>query len=133
MGELGPLGTHLRGRGPPRKYRTIAHYSPKCVEGVFSEVELRLRRILGSSYSPGPVRGSKKFSCENRGKANKRRPMTLVRVEETDAGGFTVLNLQMVARLKCAGFDGRQQEHRASVFFSDGGMVELAGTDADRV
>ena len=59
--------------------------------------------------------------------------MTLVRVEETDAGGFTVLNLQLVARLKCAGFDGRQQEHRASVFFSDGGTVELAGTDADRV
>ena len=59
--------------------------------------------------------------------------MTLVRVEETDAGGFTVLNLQLVARLKCAGFDGRQQEHRASVFFSDGGVVELAGTDADRV
>jgi hypothetical protein len=59
--------------------------------------------------------------------------MTLVRVEETDAGGFTVLNLQMVTRLKCDGFDGSQQEHRASVFFSDGGMVELAGTDADRV
>jgi len=39
----------------------------------------------------------------------------------------------MVARVKCAGFDGRQQEHRASVFFSDGGVVELAGTDADRV
>jgi hypothetical protein len=39
----------------------------------------------------------------------------------------------MVARVKCAGFDRRQQEHRASVFFSDGGMVELAGTDADRV
>jgi hypothetical protein len=39
----------------------------------------------------------------------------------------------MVARVKCAGFDGRQQEHRATVFFSDGGMVELAGTDADRV
>jgi len=39
----------------------------------------------------------------------------------------------MVARVKCAGFDGRQQEHRATVFFSDGGIVELAGTDADRV
>jgi len=38
-----------------------------------------------------------------------------------------------VKRVKCAGFDGRQQEHRASVFFSHGGMVELAGTDADRV
>ena len=60
--------------------------------------------------------------------------MTLVRVEETDsAGGFTVLNLQMVARVKCAGFDGSQQEHRATVIFSDGGMVELVGTDADRV
>jgi hypothetical protein len=47
--------------------------------------------------------------------------MPLVRVEETDSGGFTVLNLQMVARVKCAGFDGRQQEHRATVFFSDGG------------
>ena len=60
--------------------------------------------------------------------------MTLVRVEETDsAGGFTVLNLQMVARVKCAGFDGSQQEHRATVVFSDGGMVELVGMDADRV
>ena len=61
--------------------------------------------------------------------------MTLMRLEETDSGGggFTVLNLQMVARVKCTGFDGRQQEHRATVFFSDGGMVELAGTDADRV
>ena len=59
--------------------------------------------------------------------------MTLVRVEETDAGDFSVLNLQMVARVKCSGFDGRQQEHRASVFFADGGMVELAGKDADRV
>ena len=26
--------------------------------------------------------------------------MTLVRVEESDSGGFTVLNLQMVARVK---------------------------------
>jgi hypothetical protein len=60
--------------------------------------------------------------------------MTLVRVEETDSGGgFTILNLQMVARVKCAGFDGSQQEHRASVVFSDGGMVELVGMDADRV
>ena len=60
--------------------------------------------------------------------------MTLVRVEETvSGGGFTVLNLQMVARVKCAGFDGSQQEHRASVVFSDGGMGELVGMDADRV
>ncbi len=59
--------------------------------------------------------------------------MLLVRVEETDSGGFTVLNLQMVARVKCVGFDGSQQEHRATVVFSDGGMVELVGMDADRV
>jgi hypothetical protein len=60
--------------------------------------------------------------------------MTLVRVEETDSGGgFTILNLRMVARVKCAGFDGSQQEHRATVVFSDGGMVELVGMDADRV
>ena len=60
--------------------------------------------------------------------------MTLVRVEETDSGGgFTILNLQMVARVKCAGFDGSQQEHRATVVFSDGGVVELVGMDADRV
>ena len=61
--------------------------------------------------------------------------MTLVRVNETDSegGGFTVLNLQMVARVNCSGFDEGQQGHRATVFFSDGGMVELVGTDADRV
>jgi hypothetical protein len=65
---------------------------------------------------------SKEFPCENRGKANKRRmPMTLVRVEETDSGSFTVLNLQMVARVKCSGFEESQQGHRASVVFSDGG------------
>jgi hypothetical protein len=59
--------------------------------------------------------------------------MTLVCVKESDSGGFPVLNLQTVARVKCAGFEGGQQEPRASVFFSDGGMVELAATDADRV
>ena len=60
--------------------------------------------------------------------------MTLVRVKETDSGGgFTVLNLQMVARINCAGFGGGQQQHRATVVFSDGGMVELVGTDAARV
>jgi hypothetical protein len=32
--------------------------------------------------------------------------MTLVRVEETDSGGFTVLNLQMVARVRCEGSRG---------------------------
>jgi len=49
----------------------------------------------------------------------------------------TKLRLVVVApedlRRRPVGFDGRQQEHRATVFFSDGGMVELAGTDADRV
>src|SRR5215210_4955185 len=83
--------------------------------------ELRLYGVLRSSHA----RIGKRLT--------RRRHMPLLRVEETDSGGFTVLNLQMVARVKCAGFDGRQQEHRASVFFADGGTVELAGTDADRV
>jgi hypothetical protein len=73
------------------------------------------------------------YHARIRERLTRRRHMPLVRVEETDSGGFTVLNLQMVARVKCAGFDGSQQEHRASVFFSDGGTVELAGPDADRV
>ncbi len=61
--------------------------------------------------------------------------MTLLRVNETDSGGgaFTVLNLQMVARVNCSGFEEGQRGHRASVVFSDGGRVELVGTDADRV
>ena len=59
--------------------------------------------------------------------------MTLVRVKENDSGGFTVLNLQMVARVRCSGYDAGQQEHRATLTFSDGGMVELVGADADRV
>ncbi len=60
--------------------------------------------------------------------------MTLVRVKETDSGdGFTVLNLQMVTRINCTGFGGGQRERRATVVSSDGGMVELVGTDADRV
>ena len=50
--------------------------------------------------------------------------MTLVRVKETDSGGFTVLNLQMVTRVECSGYGAGQQERRASVSFSDGGMVE---------
>src|SRR5215217_6212605 len=57
-----------------------------------------------------------------RERLTRRRHMPLVRVEETDSGGFTVLNLQMVARVKCAGFDGRQQEHRATEF-SEVGML----------
>jgi hypothetical protein len=32
--------------------------------------------------------------------------MTLVRVNKTAQGGFTILNLQMVTRMKCSGFDG---------------------------
>ena len=60
--------------------------------------------------------------------------MTLVRVKETDSGGgFAVLNLQMVTRVKCSGYDAGQQKHRATVSFSDGVMVELVGADADRV
>ena len=55
--------------------------------------------------------------------------MTLVRVKETDSGGgFTVLNLQMVTRVECSGYGAGQQERRASVSFSDGGMVEPRNT-----
>ncbi len=37
--------------------------------------------------------------------------MTLVREQETDpVGGFTVLILQMVTRVKCPGYDAGQQE-----------------------
>jgi len=89
------------------------------VEGEFCE--LRPNGVLRSYHA----RIGKRLT--------RRRHMPLLRVEQTNSGGFTVLNLQMVTRLKCASFDGRQQEHRASVFFSDGGTVELAGTDADRV
>jgi hypothetical protein len=60
--------------------------------------------------------------------------MTLVRVKVTDSGGgFAVLNLRTVTRIRCSGFDGEQEEHRATVFFPDGAMMDLAGADADRV
>jgi hypothetical protein len=59
--------------------------------------------------------------------------MTLVRVNNTVRGGFTLLNLRMVTRMKCSGFDGGRQEHRATVFFSDGGVAQLVGEDADWV
>ena len=76
---------------------------------------------------------SKKLPCENRGKANEE--------EAHDPGARGGERLGWLHRPqpadggegKVAGFDGSQQEHRASVFFSDGGKVELAGTDADRV
>ena len=59
--------------------------------------------------------------------------MTLVRVNNTVRGAFTLLNLRMVTRMKCSGLDGGRQEHRATVFFSDGGVVQLVGEDADWV
>ena len=59
--------------------------------------------------------------------------MDLVRVNDTVGGAFTILNLRMVTRMKCSGFDGGRREHRATVFFSDGGVVQLAGEDADWV
>jgi hypothetical protein len=96
------------------------------------------RKVSASTYAPlfTRVHGRRilrSYHARIRERLTRRRHMTLLRVEETDSSGFTVLNLQMVARVKCAGFDGRQQEHRATVFFSDGRMVELAGTDADLV
>ena len=59
--------------------------------------------------------------------------MELVRVNDTGRGGFTLLNLRMVTRMECSGFDGGRQEHRAAVYFSDGGVVQLVGEDADWV
>ncbi len=59
--------------------------------------------------------------------------MTLLRVEGDEPGGtFFVFNLQMVSRVSCRGFDGDQEEHQATLRFSDGGEVVLTGADADR-
>ncbi len=38
----------------------------------------------------------------------------------------------MVSRVSCRGFDGDQEEHQATLRFSDGGEVVLTGADADR-
>ena len=60
--------------------------------------------------------------------------MTLVRVNETNSGSdFLILNLQMVTRVENRNFKDEQDKHQARVFFSDGGSVNLVGTDADRV
>ena len=60
--------------------------------------------------------------------------MTLMRVNESDSGGeFVLLNLRAVARMECHGFDGEQRRHRATIFTSGGGSVNLVGVDADRV
>ena len=59
--------------------------------------------------------------------------MTLVRVNERgSAGEFSMLNLQMITRVECRGFEEEQERHRATVFFADGGNVGLTGLDADR-
>ena len=60
--------------------------------------------------------------------------MTLVRVNETNSGSdFLILNLQMVTRVENRNFKDELDKHQARVFFSDGGSVNLVGTDADRV
>jgi hypothetical protein len=60
--------------------------------------------------------------------------VTLVRVNETDSGSdFLILNLQMVTRVEGRNFKDEQHEHQSRVFFSDGGSVNLVGSDADRV
>ena len=60
--------------------------------------------------------------------------MTLVRVNETNSGSdFLILNLQMVTRVEGRNFKDEQDKHQARIFFSDGGSVNLVGTDADRV
>ena len=59
--------------------------------------------------------------------------MTLVRVNETDSGSdFLIVNLQMVTRVEGRNFKDEQDKHQARVFFSDGGSVNLVGSDADR-
>jgi hypothetical protein len=60
--------------------------------------------------------------------------MTLVRVNESESGGdFVLLNLRAVAKVECHGFDGEQHRHRATIFTSGGGSVQLVGVDADMV
>jgi hypothetical protein len=60
--------------------------------------------------------------------------MTLVRVNESDSSGdFVLLNLRAVARAECYGFDSEQHRHRATIFTSGGGSVQLVGADADKV
>ena len=60
--------------------------------------------------------------------------MTLIRVNETDSGNdFFIINLQMVTRVEGRNFKDEQLKHQARVFFSDGGSINLVGTDADRV
>ena len=59
--------------------------------------------------------------------------MTLVRVNNTVRGGFTLLNVRMVTRMKCSGFDGgaaRAPSHR--VLLGRWG-VQLVGEDVDWV
>ncbi len=60
--------------------------------------------------------------------------MTLVRVNGSDSGGdFVLLSLRAVAKVECHGFDSEQHRHRATVFISGGGSVQLVGVEADRV
>jgi hypothetical protein len=64
----------------------------------------------------------------------RRAIVTLVRVNESDSGSdFLILNLQMVTRVEGRNFKEEQDRHQARVFFSDGGSVNLIGTEADRV
>jgi hypothetical protein len=64
----------------------------------------------------------------------RRAIVTLVRVNESDSGSdFLILNLQMVTRMEGRNFKEEQDRHQARVFFSEGGSVNLIGTEADRV
>jgi hypothetical protein len=64
----------------------------------------------------------------------RRAIVTLVRVNESDSGSdFLILNLQMVTRVEGRNFKEEQDRHQARVFFSEGGSVNLIGTEADRV
>ena len=55
-------------------------------------------------------------------------------MDEADSGSdFLILNLQMVTRVEGHNFKEEQEKHQARIFFSDGGSVNLVGTDADQV
>ena len=55
-------------------------------------------------------------------------------MNESDSGGdFVLFNLQTVAKAECHGFDSEQHRHRATIFTSGGGSVQLVGADADKV
>ena len=53
--------------------------------------------------------------------------MTLVHVNETDSGNESlIVNLQLATRVDRRNLEKEQEKHRARVFLSDGGSVNLS-------